>query len=119
MVYRHYEYILTTGGGLHSGEGAVPDRFAGIVMIEQCVSEIVGSDVEFLLIQTCRFFSPVRAGDGLLIFLDISLSRTKYGEYLVKADISDEKEMLMELNGIMSVSVRNEEPSLVASGHIC
>ena len=79
MVYRHYEYILTTGGGLHSGEGAVPDRFAGIVMIEQCVSALVGSDVEFLLIQTCRFVSPVRSADGLLILPDISFSRSTYG----------------------------------------
>lgn len=100
----HYEYFLDTEmpGESYAKNFSLPAT--GIRMIEDYVSNIIGLRAVFYQIHACLFFPVTEMQERRCLTMDISISKKRRGKYSVSVDISDQRQVLIEVSGCMSVT---------------
>ena len=100
-----FEYAVGTDLWPDSASPAM----AGIGIVEEYVSRILGHRVEFFLIQGSRLFthSPLLNKTGLV--LDLAVSEVDADTYFVTAELTDRRNVLVELYGRMSSAIQGEK----------
>jgi len=103
----HYEYGIELNPDSAIFKGHFPGNpvspgVCGIRIVAECSSEILGQRLEFVSIDKCRFFSIIRPDENRFLIADITVKETKHGFYFVKAEITDSREVLIEMTGYLA-----------------
>ncbi len=103
----HYEYGIELNPDSDIFKGHFPGNpispgVCGIRIVAECSSEILGQRLEFVSIDKCRFFSVIRPDENRYLVADITVKEMKDGLYFVKAEVTDSKEVLIEMTGCLA-----------------
>ena len=99
-----YEYSMEIDNDVlrTTYEKSVSPGIIGDKIVEKYVSMILGKKTEFFLIQGSRFFSKTEIFEKQSLNLTLSISEIEENAYWVLAEITDNENILIEVNGNMS-----------------
>ena len=91
----HYECRVEVGGGTpaHMAE-------AGIRMIKELASSLLGRRMEFILVDGYRIFSEQTPGYPITV--DMSIAHVDDGRFGVSVEATDDNGVIFELSGILT-----------------
>ncbi|MDR0363842.1 MAG: hypothetical protein LBH92_02330 [Bacteroidales bacterium] len=100
----HYKYMIEIDQNIlkEACEKSISPGIMGVKIVEKYVSKILGKKAGLFLIQGNRFFLRMNIYEKQRLVLNLSISKIEKNEYSVSAEISDNENILMEVNGCMS-----------------